>query len=108
MLTIETIVNSAEYLTFELICYFIVFGVIVILAQSVSQSIAGYIFFRIDRYVSIDTSVEIYGKRGIIKNATIFGVTVETCDGFLHVATKNWKDSGYMVLKDKQKCIIEN
>jgi len=76
-------------------------AVVILLIKSITESIAGYIMFRIDRNVGIGTPVEVYGKKGRIRETSWFEITIETDCGFIRIPPKNWRTSRYIVLKDQ-------
>lgn len=86
---------------FDVIFLFIITATVFMLLKIVAESLAGYIQFRLDKFISIGSPVEIYDKKGRIKGVTIFTVTVETDCGFIRIPTKTWRNSKFLTLKDQ-------
>lgn len=76
--------------------------VIIILLKIIAEHIAGHIMFRMDKHTSIGSPIEVYGKKGRIKDVTLFNIMVETECGFIRIPTKHWKASRYILLKGDQ------
>ena len=91
------VIQTKVYL---LIAHFIIAGVILLLLKSISEAICGYILFRSDKHICIGSPVEINGKQGRLVSASLFTITIETECGFIRVPTKDWRSSGYIILKD--------
>jgi len=84
----------------SLIISFLLAVVVLMLLKIVAEAITGYIQFRLDKHIAIGSPVEIYGKKGRIRDATIFTINVETECGFIRVPTKSWRASKFISLKD--------
>jgi len=84
----------------SIIISFLVAAVALLLLKISAEAIAGYIQFRLDRYIAIGCPVEIYGKKGRVKDISVFTITVETDCGFVRVPTKLWRSSRFISLKD--------
>jgi hypothetical protein len=80
----------------------IAFIVVALLLKVVGEGITAWIMFRLDDYVCIGTPVEIKGEEGRIKKATWSTLVVETKLGYHRIPMKDWKSSGYKVLKDQR------
>ena len=73
---------------FEMIVMFIVVATIMMLLKVVAEGLTGYIQFRLDKHIAIGSPIEIFGKKGIIKEISVFTITVETECGYIRVPTK--------------------
>jgi len=76
-------------------------AVVILLLKIITENITSYLMFRIDRHVGIGTPVEVYGKKGRIREASWFEITIETDCGFIRIPPKHWRTSKYIVLKDQ-------
>jgi len=85
----------------SIIISFLIAAVALMLLKIVAEAVAGWVQLRLDQHIAIGSSVEIYGKKGRIKEVTIFTVTVETECGFIRVPTKSWRASKFITLKNK-------
>jgi len=84
----------------SLIISFLVTVVVLMLLKVVAEAITGYIQFRLDQHIAIGSPVEIYGKKGRIREVTVFTITIETECGFIRVPTKSWRVSKFISLKN--------
>jgi len=84
----------------SIIISFLTAAVTLMLLKIVAEAVAGWIQLRLDQHIAIGSDVEIYGKKGKIKEITIFTVTIETECGFIRVPTKNWRTSKFISLKN--------
>ncbi len=84
----------------SIIISFLVAAVVLSLLKIIADAISGYIQFRLDQHIALNSQVEIYGKRGRIKEISIFTITIETECGYIRVPTKLWRASRFIVLKD--------
>ena len=82
----------------SLIISFLMAVVVLMLLKIVAEAITGYIQFRLDQHIAIGSPVEIYGKKGRIREVTIFTITIETSCGFIRVPTKAWRVSKFISL----------
>lgn len=73
--------------------------IIMLLLKIIAEHVAGHIMFRMDKHTSIGSPVEVYGKRGRIKEVSLFNITIETECGYIRIPTKHWKASKYILLK---------
>ena len=85
----------------ELFVGFIVAATVMLLLKIIAEAIAGHIQFRLDKHISIGSPVEIYGKKGRVRDVTLFTITVETDCGFIRIPTKSWRASKFLMLKDQ-------
>jgi len=84
----------------SIIISFLIAAVALMLLKIVAEAISGYIQFRLDQHIAIGSPVEIYGKKGRIREVTIFTITIETECGFIRVPTKSWRVSKFISLKN--------
>ncbi len=84
-----------------LVITFVLIATFFLLLKVIAEALAGYIQFRLDQYISIGSPIEIYGKKGRIKEVSIFTITIETRCGFVRVPTKLWRASRFLILKDR-------
>ena len=94
---IQDLINVEFY---TLILDVILAGVILFLLKFLTESLANYILFRLDKYLAIGSAIEIYGKTGRIKIVSFFNITIETSDGHIRVPTRHWRASRYILLKE--------
>lgn len=85
----------------SIIISFLIAAVVLMLLKIVAEAIAGFIQLRLDQHVALGSAIEIYGKRGRIKEVSLFTVTIETDCGFVRVPTKSWRSSRFLILKDR-------
>jgi small-conductance mechanosensitive channel len=81
---------------------FLVAAVALMLLKIIAEAITGFIQLRLDQHIAIGTTVEVYGKKGRVKEVTLFTVTIETECGYVRVPTKSWRASKFLILKDSQ------
>lgn len=81
---------------------FLITAVVLMLLKIVAEAITGYIQLRLDQHIAIGTTVDVYGKRGRIKDVSVFTITIETECGFIRVPTKSWRASRFIIMKDRQ------
>ena len=74
--------------------------VILMMLKTIAENIVGSLMFRFDNHISIGSPVEIYGKKGRIKEASLFSITIETDCGYVRVPSKHWRTSKVILLKD--------
>ena len=86
----------------SIILSFLISAVVLMLLKIIAEAIAGFIQLRLDQHVAIGTTVEIYGKRGRLKDVSLFTVTIETQCGYVRIPTKDWRASKFLILKDDQ------
>jgi len=84
----------------SIIISFLIAAVALMLLKIVAEAISGYIQFRLDQHIAIGSPVEIYGKKGRIREVTVFTITIETECGFIRVPTKSWRVSKFISLKN--------
>ena len=85
----------------EIFMSFIIAATVLLLLKIVAESLVGYIQFRLDKHIAIGSPVEVYGKKGRIKEISIFTITVESDCGYIRVPTRVWRGSKYLTLKDQ-------
>lgn len=89
----------------SIIVSFLIAAVLLMLLKIVAEAITGYIQLRLDQHVALESAVEVYGKRGILKEVSLFTVTIETECGFVRVPTKSWRSSRFLILKDRNELL---
>ncbi len=85
----------------SLVISFLIVVVVLMLLKVVAEGIVGYIQIRLDRHIALGSPVEVYSKRGKIKEITLFTITIETDCGFVRIPTKLWRGSRFLSLKNK-------
>ena len=80
---------------------FIIGATIILLLKTIAEAAAGYIQIRMDKHIAIGSVIEVYGKKGRIKELSMFTITIETDCGFIRIPTKSWRTSQYFILKDR-------
>jgi len=80
--------------------------VVILLFKYVSDSIVGYLKFRLDQNIIKGTRVRYDDEEGIVKKVGFFTIVIETESGWLPVATKEWGVKKILKLKehDCNKC----
>jgi small-conductance mechanosensitive channel len=81
---------------------FLITAVVLMLLKTMAEAITGFIQLRLDKHISIGTTVEVYGRVGKVKQMSIFIITIETGDGYIRVPTKLWRASRFVIIKDNQ------
>ncbi len=85
----------------SIVISFLIAAVALMLLKLIAEAITGYIQLRLDQHIAIGSPVEVYGKKGRIKDVNIFTVTIETQCGFIRIPTKSWRTSKFINLKDE-------
>ena len=91
----------------SLMLSFIAGATLLMTLKVVSEAITGHIQFILDKYIAVGSLIEIFGKQGRIKTASIFTVTVETECGYIRIPFKDFRSSRYVLLKDRGATIKE-
>ena len=84
----------------NLILFAITSTTLFMLLRLVAESLTGYIQFRLDKYISIGSPVEVYGKKGRVQKVTIFTIFIQTECGYIRIPIKNWRTSKFVALND--------
>jgi hypothetical protein len=87
----------------SIIVSFLIAAVALMLLKIVAEAITGWVQLRLDQHIAIGTTVEVYGKKGRIKEISVFTITIESQCGYIRVPTKAWRASRFLILKDTQK-----
>ena len=96
---------GSEILSAWLLTVFIAIfiGVIAILFKSLLENLAGYITFRLDKYIKVGTPVKYESIEYRIKSASITQLVLENDDEFKTLPIKKWTNHEFSILKDKHK-----
>ena len=94
------LMNKLDEQVVFIVMKFLLGVIILMLLKTVAENIVGYLMFRFDGHISIGTPVDIYGKKGRIKEASIFTISIETDCGYIRVPCKYWRTSKAILLKD--------
>lgn len=78
---------------------FVLAAIVILLLRTVAEAAAGFIQLRLDQHLAIGSLVEIYGKKGFIKEVSLFTITIETEYEFIRVPTKQWRFTEMLILK---------
>jgi hypothetical protein len=84
-----------------MLLYAVIAGVATILFKSLLESLAGYITFRLDRFMKIGTPIEYKGKFGHVKSVSVTQIVLEFQTGYLSLPVRKWTSNEFIVLKDK-------
>ena len=86
---------------FYIILKILIAVIFIILVKTIAEHTVGYILYILDKHICVGSPIEIYNKKGRIKEVSLFTITIETECGFIRVPTKYWRISQVIILKDK-------
>jgi len=95
------LINKLDEQIVYMIIKFMIGIIILMLFKIIAENIVGYIMFRIDEHINIGAPVEVYGKKGRIKETSLFVITIETDCGYIRIPTKDWRTCKAIILKDQ-------
>ena len=75
--------------------------VIVLLIKFLGESIVGYLRFRISQNIIKGTPVIVDGEMGRVKRVTLFTILIETNEGWMPIATRDWNTKKLVKLRDQ-------
>lgn len=99
---IQEILTQTNVHVFSIALKFLLVGFGAFLIKLLVESLCNYFLFRYNKYVGIDTKIEIFGKIGIVKSISYTSLILETDEGDFHIPISAWKTAQYTVLKDKE------
>ena len=96
----EVVKQLINFSTWEMAIQAISALVIILLFKYVGDSIVGYLKFRLDQNIIKGTRVKYDEEEGVVKKVGFFTIVIETENGWLPVATKEWGSKKILKLKD--------
>jgi hypothetical protein len=109
MASTQDVVNALDQIQtsniHSIIVSFLIAAVALLILKIIAEAITGYIQLRLDQHVALGSAIEVYGKRGILKEVSLFTVTIETECGYVRVPTKSWRSSRFLILKDRRNIV---